>query len=258
MTIYDRIGKDYSETRKSDDRLVRALLNILNSLGIANIVDIGAGTGSYAYALANSGYDIIAIEPSKVMLEQAVFHPKIKWIEAYAESLPLSDRSIDGAIIVLAMHHFANYRKALQEASRVTNNGSMIIFTYDPALIANFWLTDYFPALVTEVQKTFITIEQLILDLTKITKREINVTPFLLPNDLVDAFAAVGWSKPELYLNSKIRRGISAFSQIESTEIKNGLSHLQQDLNTGIWEQKYGHLRTQNYYDAGYRFVYTE
>lgn len=93
------------------------------------------------------------------MVSQAIFQPKIKWIEAYAESLPLSDRSFDAVIIILAIHHFENYRQALQEAIRVTKNGLIIIFTYDPALIINFWLTNYFPALITEVQTNFIPIE---------------------------------------------------------------------------------------------------
>jgi hypothetical protein len=33
--------------------------------------------------------------------------------------------------------------------------------------------------------------------------------------------------------------------------------NLREDLETGVWDQKYGHLRQQKQYDAGYRFVYT-
>lgn len=257
MTIYDNIGQGYSNTRKSDFRIVEAILNILKSLEISTIADIGAGTGSYAYALANHDYNVIAIEPSKTMQAQAISHPNIEWINAYAESLPLSNSSVDAAIIILAMHHFKNYRQALKEVYRITNDGSIIIFTYDANLIDEFWLTDYFPSLITDVRATFVSITQLVSDLENITSKAINVTPFLLPNDLVDSFAAVGWSKPELYLDSNIIQGISSFSKIESAELNNGLFRLQKDLNSGKWEQKYGDLRFQNNYDAGYRFVHT-
>ena len=257
MTIYNNIGKGYSNTRRSDSRIVKTLLDILKAAEISTIADIGAGTGSYAYALANHDYNVIAIEPSETMRSQAISHPNIEWINAYAESLPLSHRSVDAAIIILAMHHFKNYRQALKEAYRITNNGSIIIFTYDPRMISDFWLTVYFPSLITDVKATFVPIDRLVSDLENITSQAINVTPFLIPNDLVDSFAAVGWSKPELYLDSNIRQGISSFSKIKSLELNDGLSRLKKDLDSGKWEQKYQHLRSQNNYDAGYRFVHT-
>lgn len=257
MSIYDSIGKGYSNTRTSDPRIVKAMLDILKHSEISTIADLGAGTGSYAYALANYNYNVIAIEPSETMRSQAIFHPNIEWINAYAESLPLSDNTVDAVIIMLAMHHFKDYRQALKEAYRVTNNGSIIIFTYDPSIISDFWLTEYFPSLITDVKATFVPIDRLVLDLENITSKAINVTPFLLPNDLVDSFAAVGWSRPELYLDSNIRRGISTFSKIKSTEINDGLSRLKNELKSGKWEQKYQYLRYQNNYDAGYRIVHT-
>ena len=257
MSIYNSIGKGYSNTRRSDSRIVEAILDILKASEIATIADIGAGTGSYAYALANYDYNVIAIEPSATMRNQAIPHHNIEWINADAESLPLSNRSVDAAIIILAMHHFKNYRQALEEANRITEDGSIIIFTYDRDLISEFWLSDYFPSLITDVRSTFVTIDRLVSDLEHITNRAINVTPFPLPNDLVDSFAAVGWSRPELYLDSNIRQGISSFSKIESTELNDGLSRLQQDLKSREWDEKYQHLRSQNNYDAGYRFVHT-
>lgn len=108
------------------------------------------------------------------------------------------------------------------------------------------------------VEASFITINQLVSDLKNITNQAIKVTPFPLPNDLVDSFAAVGWAKPELYLDSNIRQGISAFSKIKSPELNDGLFRLKKDLESEEWDRKYKHLRYQNNYDAGYRFVYSK
>ena len=257
MSIYDNIGKGYSNTRRSDFRIVEAILDILKASEISTIADIGAGTGSYAYALANHNYNVIAIEPSETMRSQAISHSNIDWIDAYAESLPLRNDVVDAAIIMLAMHHFKDYQQALKEAHRITNKGSIIIFTYDPSMIYDFWLTDYFPSLITDIEATFVPIARLASDIASITNKGINVKPFLLPNDLVDSFAAVGWSRPELYLDRGIRQGISSFSKLKSSEINNGLFRLENDLKSGKWDGECGHLRHQNNYDAGYRILYT-
>ena len=266
MTLYDSIGKNYSQTRKRDPRIASTLLEILSSSKGSTIVDIGAGTGSYAAVLAEHGYRVIAIEPSSIMRQQAIVHPAIQWVDAYAESLPLPNRSADAAIIMLAFHHFQNYQKALEEINRVTGGGQIIVFTYDPnafasrnplGVIANFWLTKYFPSFVTDVKSTFLSISKLVSELQAITGKTAKITDFPLPYNLSDSFAAVGWGRPELYFDSSIRNGISSFAKLDSTELDGGLCSLQKDLETGAWDREFGYLRQQQHYDAGYRFVYT-
>ena len=51
MALYDTIGKTYSQTRKSDPRMVEKLMEIVASSPGSTIVDIGAGS-SYALAFA--------------------------------------------------------------------------------------------------------------------------------------------------------------------------------------------------------------
>lgn len=81
MALYDAIGQNYAKTRSSDPRIVAALLKILNSPTGSTVVDIGAGTGSYALALAHQGYRILAVEPSIVMRRQASPHAAIQWVD---------------------------------------------------------------------------------------------------------------------------------------------------------------------------------
>ena len=101
MPLYDVIGKTYAQTRRSDLRIAEKLLEILASSQVSTVADIGAGTGSYALVLAEHGYRILAIEPSATMRNQAISHPAIEWIQGDAERLPLSDQSMDAAIIML-------------------------------------------------------------------------------------------------------------------------------------------------------------
>lgn len=139
----------------------------------------------------------------------------------------------------------------------MTGNGQIIVFTYDPSAIANFWLTKYFPSFVEDVRSTFLPISKLVSELEAVTGQTARITKFPLPYDLLDSFAAVGWGRPELYLNSSIRNGISSFAKLDATELDRGLSSLQKELETGLWEREFGYLRKQQQYDVGYRFVYT-
>jgi ubiquinone/menaquinone biosynthesis C-methylase UbiE len=258
MVLYDRIGKNYTQTRKSDPHIAAKLLEILSFSHVATIADIGAGTGSYAAVFAEKGYQVLAIEPSEMMRNQAIHHQQIQWIDAVAEQIPLPDRSADAAIVMLAFHHFQDYRQALSEIHRLIGDGIIIIFTYDPALISSFWLTDYFPSFMVDVQSTFIPVSRLIAEIELVSNLTVHVDPFPLPHDLSDSFAAVGWARPELYLDSNIRNGISSFAKMTPTELNRGLTSLREDLKTKAWDRKYGHLRQQQEYDVGYRFIYAK
>jgi SAM-dependent methyltransferase len=255
MTLYDKIGKTYSQTRKNDSRIGRKLLELLESSQASTVVDIGAGTGSYAFVLAEYGYNVIAVEPSATMRNQAISHPAIEWIDGYAENLPLGDGAAEAAIIMLAFHHFQDYKQALREAYRVVGNRQIIIFTYDPAMISGFWLTKYFPSLINDVESTFISMPELTAQIHSVTGNSAKVIPFRLPHNLSDSFAAVGWARPELYLDRNIRNGISSFAKIDGDEVEQGVLRLQEDLQTGRWDKEYGNLRKQKQYDVGYRFI---
>jgi ubiquinone/menaquinone biosynthesis C-methylase UbiE len=257
MILYNKIGNNYARTRTSDPRIATTLLEILQLASINTVVDIGAGTGSYARVLAESGYQVLAVEPSATMRNQANPHPNIRWFNGSAENLPLADRSVDAAIIMLAFHHFQDYRQALLEVHRVTRSGNLAMFTYDPDEISKFWLTRYFPSFIKDVQSTFLPISELLSKIKALTNTNAKAAPFLLPHDLTDSFAAVGWSRPELYLDANIRNGISTFAKLDLTELNDGLLQLKQDLESGAWDREYGYLRQQQYYDVGYRFIQT-
>jgi SAM-dependent methyltransferase len=255
--LYNTIGQNYAQTRTSDPQIISTLFGILNAPPQSTVVDIGAGTGSYALALAKQDYRVLAVEPSATMRDQAIFHSRIEWIDGFAEHLPLPDQSADAAIFMLSFHHLQNYQQALAEACRVTSNGQIVLLTYDPDFISKFWLTWYFPALIADVQSTFLPMAELITAIEMTTNVKVNVAPCWLPHDLLDAFAGVGWARPELYLDGNIRSGISSFTKLSQAEIDNGVLQLRHDIKTGVWDQKHGDLRQQQQYDAGYRFVYT-
>ena len=90
------------------------------------------------------------------------------------------------------------------------------------------------------------------------TSREVRQVAFPLPPDLQDKFGAASWSRPEDYLQPEIRDGISDFALMSTDDLEQGLENLTMDLESGRWDLKYGALRTQEYFDAGYRFIIVE
>jgi ubiquinone/menaquinone biosynthesis C-methylase UbiE len=258
MTLYNSIGKNYNATRQADKRIVAKLISLLDLPLGSTIADIGAGTGNYSTAIAEQGYQVIAIEPSSVMQSQQQPHASVSWITARAEQIPLADNAVDGALVMLALHHFEDLNRSISEISRISKTGKIVIFAFEQEKVADFWLTDYFPYFIKDTQTTFPSTQKIAHFISQITQKETAIMPFLLPTNLSDLFAASGWCKPEIYLDTLVRSGISSFAKMPPTELEAGLKRLKLDLDYGFWEQKYGHLLNHQEYDAGYRILVTK
>ena len=55
-----------------------------------------------------------------------------------------------------------------------------------------------------------------------------------------------------------MRGSISGFSQLNAEETGNGLARLQADLDSGVWNERYGGLLDMDEIDIGYRLVIAE
>ncbi len=143
--VYDSIGVDYTKNRSADPRITREIATLLDLPPGSIIADIGAGVGNYSNALADLGYDVKAVEPSKQMREQATPSSHVQWLEGAAESIPLPANSVHGVIAILSIHHFASIRDAASEFHRILPTGPVVIFTLDPREGEPFWFRDYFP-----------------------------------------------------------------------------------------------------------------
>ena len=254
-TTYDSIGSNYNQNRTADHRVLMVIEKLLELPLGSVIADVGAGTGNYSNALANLGYRLEAIEPSVEMRRQAIPNLRVHWMSGSAEAIPLKNNSVDGVIIILALHHFHDIRRAAREIYRICPDGPVVIFTMDPRKSEQFWFDDYFPEIARHVFKVFPPIDEVADIISGIGKWQTLIKKFPLPPDLADRNMCSAWAKPEMYFDAQMRRNTSGFALASPAAVERGLKRLQHDLQSGQWDSKYGHLRRRKYFDAGFRFL---
>lgn len=238
---YDEIGINYSDLRKPD---VRIAATIDEQLGSARtVLNVGAGAGSYEPISRL----ITAVEPSSAMIAQRP-ESSTEVIQGIAEDLPFDDNRFDASMAILTVHHWTDKAKGLREMRRVTR-GPCLVLTFDPAF-HDFWLTDYLPELVTldEGQTPSLSDYERWMG-------QVEISPVLIPHDCSDGFLAAYWRRPSAYLDPRIRAAISSFWMIG--DMSEPLSQLEQDIESGVWLDRYGHLSGLDACDCGYRLVVT-
>jgi SAM-dependent methyltransferase len=141
---YDLIGTTYARTRRPDPRLGA---QILAALGDArSVVNVGAGSGSYE----PSDRRVVAVEPSATLIEQRPTG-SAPAIQAAAEHLPLADASVDAAMAVLTIHHWADPARGLAEMRRVARQ-KLVVLTWDqgpergPRVTGSCWNSTSWPS----------------------------------------------------------------------------------------------------------------
>jgi SAM-dependent methyltransferase len=239
---YDQIGKTYRDTRKPDARIA-GLIEL--ALGDArSVLNVGAGTGSYEPV----DREVFAVEPSETMIRQRP-EGAAPAIQAFAEALPLPDKSVDAALAVNTVHHWQDVRAGLRELRRVARN-RVVIFHRSPQDGMPLWLTeDYFPSLLSDRRMADI------VDAIEDELGPIETVRIPLPAKCEDGLFSGYWARPEMYLSSEIRRNISNFALADEAIVRRGLTALQADLESGAWDRKYGHLRSQSEIDIGHRLL---
>lgn len=237
-SLYDSIGKSYDTTRKADAEIARRLRNNLQVVDGSKILDIACGTGNYTIALQESGLQMVGSDISSEMLIKAKEKSNdIQWELADVKQLPYNDNSFSGATCILAIHHFDNLYTPFKEVYRVIDRGRFVIFTSSPEQINNYWLKEYFPEAIYKSAKQMPEVIEVSNTLIEVGFNIIGHETFLVQPDLQDFFLYSGKYEPRMYLNGKVRSGISTFANLASVEeIKKGCSQLKKDIETYKFE----------------------
>lgn len=238
-SLYDTIGQSYADVRLPDPSIERAIRGALGDA--ANIVNVGAGCGSYEPSLGS----VVAVELSMTMIRQRP-PGAAPVVQATAMALPFGTDAFDASLAILTVHHWSNLLSGLKELRRVSR-GRVVILTWVPT-DSKFWLTDYIPEVSDADQSRFPMLHDYE---TVLGPTEVIIVP--IPHDCTDGFMCAYWRRPEAYLDQRIRSAISTFSRLRN--ITPGLQRLERDLKSGAWHSRYGEILDRTEMDFGYRLI---
>ena len=118
---------------KADDRVADRFRAALGEASQGRILDVACGPGVVTAAIAPGAASVVAFDATEQMLEKARARcakaglRNVEFRRGDAESLPFEDAHFDGVVTRLAVHHFANPRRAFDEMFRVLRPGGTVV-----------------------------------------------------------------------------------------------------------------------------------
>lgn len=106
-------------------------------------LDVGAGTGRVALALAELGCEVVAIDPALSMLNQLrrkISTPRVWAVVGEGARLPFAARSFDAVLIARALYLMADWRLVLQKAHEVIKPGGYLLHQWGNGTADEEWV----------------------------------------------------------------------------------------------------------------------
>lgn len=96
-------------------------------------LELGAGDGAVAGALANTGAEVLAVDIQRGVFDEIGRHAQVSFLEADVEKLDaVADNSYDLVYSFDSVEHFGDPGAALAEALRVTRPGGHVYLRFGP------------------------------------------------------------------------------------------------------------------------------
>jgi ubiquinone/menaquinone biosynthesis C-methylase UbiE len=94
------------------------------------ILDLGAGVGTYSKLFAEL-FDatVVGVEPSarmRAVAEREQSHPRVRYVEGFAEQIPLPGGECDVALLSNVIHHVRDRDSCVAELGRVVRLGGQV------------------------------------------------------------------------------------------------------------------------------------
>lgn len=173
--VYDdeRLAGVYHPGNQMPQRSLRAWAQLIGSFSPRPgpvILDMGAGTGMFATAMARwlPVRAVIGIDPSVPMLTRArqAPHPGVHYAAGAAEAIPVRHQVFDLALLSRVIHHLPDRRACAREFARVLRSGGTAVIrtTFRGNLDAPVYR--YWPRLLEIDRARFPSKDEVIADFT--------------------------------------------------------------------------------------------
>lgn len=227
---YSRQAQTYDETRAASPSVLGPLREALEGAPGSRLVDIGGGTGNYARALRDEGWDPLVVDREPAMLARAAAKG-LETLEADAQRLPLPDGCADAAMLVSMLHHVEDPAAAIAEARRILRPaGRLAVMVFTREDLAGAWMSDYWPSTRAWMDRSHPTLDELLRLLPGARRIEV------VYRDLADGSLAALGAHPEKLADPSWHRQTSYFERLrrdDPDELEVGLERLRADVEAG-------------------------
>jgi SAM-dependent methyltransferase len=240
---YGVIGTNYARYRQPDPFIANFILQALGDA--STVLNVGAGAGSYE----PRDRAITAIEPSASMRAQRPVDLPTA-IDATAEKLPFPDKAFDASMATFTVHQWSDLKAGLAEMRRVTK-GPVLILSCDPNELQKSWLYDYAPEMIAVEASRYPALQTL----SQFLDGSVDIVSVPIPLQCTDGFGEGYYGRPERLLEPGARLANSAWSFVDRSIGDRFVVELGRDLADGTWDRRFGHLRTQPFFDGSLRLI---
>lgn len=125
---HEAYAKSEGHARGGD---LAALIGALNMQARPRVLDAACGTGHTAVAMAQRGWDVVGLDMTQQMLDEAQGLARsrgvrVQWTLGDVHAMPWSDQSFNAVTCRRAAHHFRELDRFLDEVYRVLMPGGQI------------------------------------------------------------------------------------------------------------------------------------
>lgn len=229
---YSRQALTYDTTRAASPSVLGPVLEGLAGAPGPRLLDVGGGTGNYAVALRDHGFEPTVLDLNEAMLERAATKG-LPTVHGDAATLPFGDESWDAVVLISMLHHVPDWRAAIEEAKRVlVAGGRLVMMGWAREHVEQVtWLHAYFPTARAWMSEHHIPFAEALAPMPGA-----RLIPFEF-TDTVDASVGALQRFPELLVDPDIHRQTSYFERLADTapdELAAGLARLEADLRAGV------------------------
>jgi len=153
---------------------------------------------------------------------------------------------------ILSVHHWDEEQaRGVRELRRVAQD-AVVILTYDPTVSGAMWLmAEYLPEVATMDLRIFPQMREL----ADWLGGAVRIDEIPIPRDTTDWMLGSFWAHPERVLDARARAATSGFARMPSEVVDRVVFEVSRDLASGLWDDRFAHLRSIEELDVGLRLV---
>jgi hypothetical protein len=149
---------------------------------------------------------------------------------------------------MITIHQWADTEQGLNELRRVSR-GPVVVLTFDGDALPAFWLNDYVPEMIAAERARYPDVHAV----AELIGGTVHSVP--IPLDCTDGFSEAFYGRPEALLDPNVRRAQSAWAFAPAGSNEHGLARLRAELESGVWDERFGEHRRRLEYSGSLRLI---